>query len=323
MKILSNLIIPRVNLNSSESINNALGLAKEYDIDSFILFSSDEVKFEKVAPFSAESLKLFQKELSKILNNFFLYIDAEKGFGHRCKDGFLYKDDLVSKDSDYIKKIFNEINSELKKYNIFCNLAPVVDFNINNQDILKDRVLGYDIDSIISNCSLFLDSCLVNKIVPCLKHFPGHGALNGDTHIQLSKSQDDINLLMDLHIRQFKFFLERAPLIMVNHGWYTYFDSLELPASLSKNIITKLLKMKLNYKGLVIADSIRMNALSENYDEKLIVESFFEAGGDLLLDPYNSIECFHVLCSLYENDKITFDDKIKKILKFKEKYKHE
>ena len=52
MKILSNLIIPRVNLNSSESINNALGLAKDYDIDSFILFSSDEVKFEKVSPFS-------------------------------------------------------------------------------------------------------------------------------------------------------------------------------------------------------------------------------------------------------------------------------
>ena len=81
--------------------------------------------------------------------------------------------------------------------------------------------------------------------------------------------------------------------------------------------------MKLNYKGLVIADSIRMNALSENYDEKLIVESFFGAGGDLLLDPYNPIECLNVLCSLYENDKITFDDKIKKILKFKEKYKHE
>ena len=81
--------------------------------------------------------------------------------------------------------------------------------------------------------------------------------------------------------------------------------------------------IRLNYKGLVIADSIRMNALSENYDEKLIVESFFGAGGDLLLDPYNPIECLNVLCSLYENDKITFDDKIKKILKFKEKYKHE
>ena len=78
MKILSNLIIPRVNLNSSESINNALGLAKEYDIDSFILFSSDEVKFEKVTPFSTESLKLFQKELNKILNNFFYILMLKK-----------------------------------------------------------------------------------------------------------------------------------------------------------------------------------------------------------------------------------------------------
>tara|TARA_B100001248_G_scaffold75099_1_gene53902 strand:- start:105087 stop:106058 length:972 start_codon:yes stop_codon:yes gene_type:complete len=323
MKILSNLIIPRVNLNSSESINNALGLAKDYDIDSFILFSSDEVKFEKVSPFSIENLKLFQKELNKILKNFFLYIDAEKGLGHRCKDGFLYKDDLISNSPDYIKKIFNKINSELKKYNIFCNLAPVVDLNINNQDILKGRVLGDDIDSIISNCSLFLDSCLKNKIVPCLKHFPGHGALNGDTHVQLSKSQDDIDLLMSLHIKQFKIFFERSPLIMVNHGWYTNFDSLELPASLSKNIITKLLKIKLNYKGLVVADSIRMNALSENYEEKLIVQSFFEAGGDLLLDPYNPIECLLVLSSIYENDKTTFDDKIKKILKFKDIYRYE
>ena len=59
---------------------------------------------------------------------------------------------------------------------------------------------------------------------------------------RLSKSQDDINLLMDLHIRQFKFFLERAPLIMVNHGWYTYFDSLELPASLSKILLPNYLK---------------------------------------------------------------------------------
>ena len=72
-------------------------------------------------------------------------------------------------------------------------------------------------------------------------------------------------------------------------------------------------------------DKSKSNKILEsfNYDEKLIVESFFGAGGDLLLDPYNPIECLNVLCSLYENDKITFDDKIKKILKFKEKYKHE
>ena len=323
MNELSNLIIPRVNINSQNSIQDAINLAETFKFDSFILFSSDEVKFEKKKPFPLSRMADLKKELNKVIPNFYFYIDAERGFGHRCSEGFLWEDDFDSVDSNSLLNIFNKINSELKENGIFCNLAPVVDINPKNEKILNNRTLGSSVNSIIKNVRIFIDSCSNNLIHPCLKHFPGHGALEGDTHINLSVSTENLKNLNELHLATFRPFLNQTPLVMVNHGWYKSFDEEILPASLSKNIISSLLKDQYNFKGLVIADSIRMKALSDNYEESYILESFFNAGGDLLLDPYDPAECLRQLKLIYENNHKSFDKKIHKVLKLKKSGSYE
>ena len=256
---LHNLIIPRVNINSKESISDAIELVKEHDFDSFIIFSSDIVKFDKVEPFKIEDFYYFIDQISKFKKHHYLYIDAERGFGHRCKDGFLYDESFIGQDGRELKLVFDKINHELKINKIFCNLAPVVDIDNNSEKLLKDRTLGRDIDEIVQNAKIFLKSCSDNNIVGCLKHFPGHGAIKGDTHDFLASSDSSINEILELHAKSFEKLFQECDLVMINHGWYKAFENKPKPASMSYNIITDLLKNKMSYNGLIMIDSVRMS----------------------------------------------------------------
>tara|TARA_Y100001980_G_C14551536_1_gene334952 strand:- start:2494 stop:3462 length:969 start_codon:yes stop_codon:yes gene_type:complete len=317
MNILSNLIIPRVNLNSQDSINYALKLSSKYGFDSFILFSTDVVEFGKKEPFPISALENFKKEIKKNIQEYYFFIDAEKGLGHRCKEGYLLSDQYIRKDIKDLYSIYNKINKELKENNIFCNLAPVVDNNSNNLDILKNRVLGVDTSEIIEVADIFIQSCRENKIEPCLKHFPGHGCLNGDTHKDIFSSNLSLDELKKNHISIFINLLSKVKLIMTAHGWYKAFDTKKLPATLSNNILNKFLREKLNYKGLLMSDSMRMNSLTKNYDDIFITKSFFESGGDLLLDPVDPLKTLKILENLNFNNHEFYENKISKVLKFK------
>ena len=115
MNILSNLIIPRVNLNSQDSINYALKLSSKYGFDSFILFSTDVVEFGKKEPFPISALENFKKEIKKNIQEYYFFIDAEKGLGHRCKEGYLLSDQYIRKD---IKDLY------LHDFGIFIEVSP-------------------------------------------------------------------------------------------------------------------------------------------------------------------------------------------------------
>ena len=319
---LHNLIIPRVNINSKESISYAIELVKEYDFDSFIIFSSDIVKFDKVEPFKIEDFYYFIDQISKFKKHHYLYIDAERGFGHRCKDGFLYDESFIGQDSRDLRLVFDKINHELKINKIFCNLAPVVDIDKNSENLLKDRTLGRDVDEIVQNAKIFLKSCSDNNIIGCLKHFPGHGAIKGDTHDFLASSDSSINEILELHAKSFEKLFQECDLVMINHGWYKAFENKPKPASMSFNIITDLLKNKMSYDGLVMIDSVRMKSLANNYTESEILDGFFSAGGDLFLDPINPIQCLEYIAKIANKNLDYFQSRINKVLGFKSKFKY-
>ena len=319
---LHNLIIPRVNINSKESISDAIELVKEHDFDSFIIFSSDIVKFDKVEPFKIEDFYYFIDQISKFKKHHYLYIDAERGFGHMCKDGFLYDESFIGQDGRELKLVFDKINHELKINKIFCNLAPVVDIDNNSEKLLKDRTLGRDIDEIVQNAKIFLKSCSDNNIVGCLKHFPGHGAIKGDTHDFLASSDSSINEILELHAKSFEKLFQECDLVMINHGWYKAFENKPKPASMSYNIITDLLKNKMSYNGLIMIDSVRMKSLADNYLEREILDGFFSAGGDLFLDPINPIECLEYIAKIAKKNLDHFQSRINKVLDFKNKFKY-
>ena len=318
---LSNLIVPRININSDSSLRNTINLVREFHFDSFILFASEEIAFEEKIKFSLEKFNFFKKELQKNSETKILFfIDAENGFGHRCDVGKKFDvDNLVLNEKKEIIKKFSEINMELYENQISFNLAPVVDVNIFNEKILKGRSYSHDPMVVTQIASFFIDSCYSNKVIPCLKHFPGHGAANGDTHLNIIKSDLSLGELTSTHIKPFVNLIDKVELIMLSHINYTSFDQKLIPASMSKKIINGLLVEKLGYKEVVISDSLRMGALTENFSQENVIESFIRNGGDLILDPVDSKEAIKVVDRLFSQSSELIIKKIKKINNLKTK----
>ena len=172
MKNLSNLIVPRINVNSDSSINETIDLIQEFNFNAFILFATEKVVFKEESKFSLERLNYTREQLEKNSDKDILFfIDAENGLGHRCSDY-----------NELPRMEFNEINLELYENQISFNLAPVVDINEFREKILEERCYSNNPKEVTKIANLFIEAAYSNNVIPCIKHFPGHGAAKGDTH---------------------------------------------------------------------------------------------------------------------------------------------
>ena len=319
--LISNLIIPRINLNSSESIKEAIQLVQKHSFDSFILFATDEVAFGENIKFTLEGLSALRDKLDSISEDKVLFfLDGENGLGRRCSVGEEHDfSNIEALDDNQIKNIFDSINSELYTNKISFNLAPVVDLGQKKSKVLSGRTFSESPQVVTKIAKIFLDSCADNNLISCLKHFPGHGIVDGDTHDKLIKSStSDPNLIND-HLQPFVDLAHDVEMMMINHINYSFYDSPLIPASMSENIIRRLLLEELDFKGLIISDSIRMGALTENFSESKISQEFILNGGDLILDPIGPAQLIDVIGNIYSKASEDIDEKIKKIIKIKNK----
>jgi len=300
---LSNLIVPRINVNSDSSLQNTIDLIKRYNFDSFILFATDEVVFKEKTRFSLERFNFIKNELQKNSKKKILFfIDAENGLGHRCSD---------YNEWDYMD--FTQIGKELYDNQISFNLAPVVDVNQFDEKILRNRCYSSNPSEVTNIASLFLDSSYSNNVIPCIKHFPGHGAAEGDTHLGIVRSDLSLDELNSIHIKPFFDLIGRVELVMLNHVHYQCFDEDMLPASMSKSVINDFLVNELGYKGVILSDSLQMGALTENFAQEEIIESFIKNGGDLILDPIEPKQAIEVVDKMFSQSNQLIVKKIKKI----------
>lgn len=300
---LSNLIVPRINVNSDSSLQNTIDLIKRYNFDSFILFATDEVVFKEKTRFSLERFNFIKNELQKNSKKKILFfIDAENGLGHRCSDY-----------NEWNYMDFTQIGKELYDNQISFNLAPVVDVNQFDEKILRNRCYSSNPSEVTNIASLFLDSSYSNNVIPCIKHFPGHGAAEGDTHLGIVRSDLSLDELNSIHIKPFFYLIGRVELVMLNHVHYQCFDEDMLPASMSKSVINDFLVNELGYKGVILSDSLRMGALTENFTQEEIIESFIKNGGDLILDPIEPKQAIEVVDKMFSQSNQLIVKKIKKI----------
>ena len=322
---LTNLIIPRININSEKSIEEAVLLVKEYGFDSFILFAGNEIKFGEGSRFKLDDFYNIRKILNQELTKEVLFfIDAENGFGRRCLEG--NKFDLSGVEFlDYKNQIdiFDSINLELYKNKISFNLAPVVDISNEESEVLKGRTFSSNPSKVSNIARIFLDSALKNKIIGCLKHFPGHGVVKGDTHNEIIKSSISPTELKKIHIKPFIDLLNQTEMIMINHINYTKYDNDLVPASMSYEIMTNLLLNEIHYKGIIISDSIRMGSITSNFKELEMIRAFIINGGDLILDPFNPIACLNELKKIYLEIPKEIERKTTKVLDLKEKARNQ
>lgn len=217
------------------------------------------------------------------------------------------------------------IASDLKQFNLNMDFAPVLDiFSNPNNTVIGNRSFGNNA-SIVSTMGLSLSRGLKNSnIIPVYKHFPGHGDTSSDSHYELPVIYKTKEELYKSELIPFKEAIKNnAEVIMIGHLALPNITKNNIPASLSKEIITNLLKKEMGYKGLVVTDALNMKAITDHYTNKEIYNMAINAGVDILLMPNNPKTAITEIKALIKENKITekqINSSVYKILLLKSKY---
>lgn len=198
----------------------------------------------------------------------FLSIDQEGGRVERTenihnKKKYLSARFAYEKDGEFLRNQTKQIALELKNFGINLNFAPCIDVNTNpNNPIIGERSFSDNPDEVIKAQTIVIKEYQANGILPCVKHFPGHGDADTDSHLSLPVIDLPLDIMEKIHIKPFKSAIENGiEMIMAAHLHCTCFDKETIPASLSKNALGYLRNV-LNYKGIIISDDMIMKGVS-------------------------------------------------------------
>jgi beta-N-acetylhexosaminidase len=173
---------------------------------------------------------------------------------------------------------------ELRAVGINMNLTPVLDVYTNPANtVIGDRAFGNN-PTLVSKLGLALMVGLQDQgVIACGKHFPGHGDTIADSHHELPKVTHPLSRLIEVELKPFQHLIQnRLQAIMTAHVVYTALDP-QFPATLSKKIVTKLLREAMEFRGLVITDDLHMKAVADHYPLAEAAIRAITAGADLLL----------------------------------------
>ncbi|WP_433627323.1 glycoside hydrolase family 3 protein [Chryseobacterium cucumeris] len=189
-------------------------------------------------------------------------------------------------DKNLVYQMAAKIAEDCHRMGINWDFAPVVDVNTNpNNPIIGNRSFGSEVNNVISSALSYSNGLQDHNILAAIKHFPGHGDTSTDSHLDLPVVSHTTERLDAVELAPFKALMNKGiGGVMVAH---LYVPSLEsgkgIPASVSKNIITGLLKEKLGYKGLIITDALNMAAVANKYQPGELDAMAFKAGNDIML----------------------------------------
>lgn len=206
------------------------------------------------------------KSISKITP--FLSIDQEGGRVERTENihngkKYLSAKFAFEKGEDFLKKQTENIANELKSYGINLNFAPCIDVNTNpNNPIIGKRAFSNTPDDVIRAEKIVSQTYRENGIIPCAKHFPGHGDANTDSHLTLPEINLTLQEMEKTHIKPFKACAKNIEMVMVAHLHCTCFEKDVIPTSLSKKTISYL-REKLGFEGVTISDDMIMKGVAK------------------------------------------------------------
>ncbi len=202
--------------------------------------------------------------------------------------------------------------------------APVVDVNNNPRNpIINIRSYGADPDLVGRMASAFVREAASHGLMTTLKHFPGHGNTDVDSHSHMGVIEGDRASLEAVELRPYRIVLDgpKAPAaIMSAHLWIEAIEPHPLPATFSRPILTDLLRDEMGFDGVVITDDIRMGALQSTYalDERIVRP--LEAGVDVILTPENVERALAAVRAAVESGRLSedrIDASVRRILRAK------
>lgn len=173
---------------------------------------------------------------------------------------------------------------ELAAVGINMNFAPVLDVDTNPKNpIIGDRAFGAS-PTLVSKHGLATIAALHDqRVIACGKHFPGHGDTAADSHKTLPRVDHSLHRMADLELKPFIHAVEnRLHAVMTAHVLYTKLDE-KYPASLSKKIISQLLRKTIQFEGLVVTDDLEMKGITDGFTVPEAAVRAVQAGSDLIL----------------------------------------
>ena len=328
-------------------------LSIEEKIAQMIILDLDKNKitqedFDRVAKNKIGGILLFRKNYSdynsmiNLINNFkkansansiplFISLDQEGGRVnrlpkeiHKIKSAFKI---AQSKDPKKARKSGLIIGKILRDSGINLDYAPVLDIKrFKEEHAIGDRSYGENKQDVEEYAIEVMKALQEEKVISAVKHFPGHGQTSKDSHFFLPKITQKVEVLENEDIQPFiKAIKNGCDAIMVGHLIVKDIDRYN-PASLSKKVITKYLKEKYNFKGLVITDDLKMGAIRLRYRTEFAAYKAILAGNDIVVmgNADGKIEkVIKYLSKKVRKNKISIEQinkSVEKIIDIKEKY---
>ncbi len=254
-------------------------------------------------------------------------LDAEWGAGMRWQEipsfqrfiqlGALSSDSLVY-------EVGKSIAQECRALKIQVNYTPVVDLNNNpEKHIVNNRSLGEDKKKVADFSFAMMRGMRDGGVAGSAKHFPGHGDTDVDSHLALPLLPFTSQRIDSLELYPFKHLIaEGIDMVMVAHLSIPSLDPSGTPSSISKPIVTGLLREKLGYDGIICTDALNMNGVAKEsgLEKKDIPLAAYKAGVDILLMPEDVENSITVIEQALKNGEITMeglDMRVKKMLALK------
>ena len=318
--------------------NHIVSDIQQLNIGGVILFDYDgPSKSYNRNIVSVRQLKKLNQELQNLTNEkLIISIDQEGGLVNRLKPKYGFP---ASVSAEKLGKLNNEDSTKyyanltagtLKNAGFNVNFAPCVDVNINpNCPIIggKERSFSGDSKLVFNNANWWLQEQQKMGIIGCVKHFPGHGSAETDTHLgttDVTKTWKEEEILPYQELIK----AGNTHMVMTSHIYNANLDE-KYPATMSKAILTGILREQLKFEGVIITDDLAMGAMVKNYSFEEILEKAINAGANLLClsnngdsyDPQIAQKAVDTIFRLVKSGKIerkTIETSYTRIMKLKE-----
>ncbi|WP_262421907.1 glycoside hydrolase family 3 protein [Bacillus aquiflavi] len=227
----------------------------------------------------------------------------------------------ASRSTAYAEKSAEIMGAELKSLGINMDLAPVLDVNINpDNPVIGVRSFSESPELVADLGSAQVKGYQSQNLIVTAKHFPGHGDTNVDSHYGLPIINHDLKTLHEVDLKPFKAAIHNGiDAIMPGHIVVPALDDSGLPATLSKPILTDLLRKELGFNGVIITDSLGMSGANVVPRERVPVEAF-KAGADILLNPPDVELSYNAMLNAVQSGEISekrVDESVFRILMLK------
>ncbi|MFZ2537648.1 MAG: beta-N-acetylhexosaminidase [Oscillospiraceae bacterium] len=303
---------------------------KRHKFSNFIYFARNLSDYKSVAGLS-HNLQEIAKENCDIPA--FITIDQEGGMVARVYSGATHFPTnmaiTASNNADKVYEMGKMVGEELLLMGINFNLAPVLDVNNNpHNPVIGIRAYSDKPEQVAKMGVDYINGLQSAGVLAIAKHFPGHGDVSVDSHLSLPVIDYPMDRLEKVELLPFRAAIEAdVSSIMSAHVVFPSVDDSGLPATLSPKILTGFLRGSLNFKGLIMTDGMKMEAINTYYGIERGAVLAIKAGADLLCmtgsheDNHLAFEAVKKAVAEGEIEESRIDDAFQRIVRFKEQYK--